>query len=58
MRSLNLNLVAAGLMLGAVGAQAQTDGGSYRALGYAYLSPEPGSQFAPTQTTLFLMRFA
>jgi hypothetical protein len=49
--------VAAGLILGAVGAQAQTDGGSYRALGYAYLSPEPGSQYAPNQTTLFLMRF-
>ncbi len=44
-------------MLGAVAAQAQTDGGSYRALGYAYLSPEPGSQYAPNQTTLFLMRF-
>jgi len=44
-------------VLGAVAAQAQTDGGSYRALGYAYLSPEPGSQYAPNQTTLFLMRF-
>ena len=58
MRKLNLMLVVAGLILGAVGARAQSGGGAYRALGYLYLSPMPGAQYCSPQTCFVLVRFA
>jgi hypothetical protein len=58
MKRLNLILVVTGLILGAVDAQAQRDGGAQQALGYAYLSPLPGSQYCSAQTCFVLVRFA
>ncbi|HWY32028.1 MAG TPA: hypothetical protein VNX46_14805, partial [Candidatus Acidoferrum sp.] len=58
MKRLNLILVVAGLILGAVDARAQRDGGAQKALGYAYLSPLPGSQYCSAQTCFVLVRFA
>ncbi len=58
MRKLNSLLVALGLILGAVEVQAQRDGGAQQALGYAYLSPLPGSQYCSAQTCFVLVRFA
>jgi hypothetical protein len=58
MKRLNLILVVAGLILGAVAARAQSGGTAYRDLGYLYLSPMPGAQYCPPQTCFVLVRFA
>ncbi len=50
MKRLNVMLVVAGLILGAVSARAQSGGTGYRSLGYLYLSPMPGAQYCPPQT--------
>ena len=58
MKRLNVMLVVAGLILGAVSARAQSGGTGYRSLGYLYLSPMPGAQYCPPQTCFVLVRFA
>src|ERR1017187_5261835 len=58
MKRLNLILMVAGLILGAVAARAQSGGTAYRGLGYLYLSPIPGAQYCSPQTCFVLVRFA
>ncbi len=58
MKRLNLILVVAGLVLGALAARAQSGGTAYRSLGYLYLSPLPGAQYCSPQTRFVLVRFA
>ena len=58
MKRLNLILVVAGLILGAVVGRAQSGGTAYRSLGYLYLSPMPGAQYCAPQTCFVLVRFA
>ncbi len=58
MRKLKSLFAAFGLILGVMGALAQSDGGAQQALGYSYLSPLPGAQYCPAQTCFVLVRFA
>jgi len=55
LRACHCLATAAALLIAAAGVRADT--GDYRNLGYMYLSPLPGAEYTPTQTTIVLVRF-